>query len=252
MSSKAIVSVENVHLIYRSHFYHQRGLRDYFVDVVKSPLATVFRPREHIPVLKGVNFEVRRGDRIGLLGVNGAGKTSLCRCLAGYYVPQRGKVKIQGQVRAIFDTRIGIFPELSGRENAKLLMGFMYPDDRQNHAEMIEEALEFSELGHFVDMPFRTYSNGMQARLCLSVISSQPSELLILDEVFDGADQFFREKISKRIVNMIEQSGAVIFVSHSNSQIEQVCNRVVLLNKGQVVFDGPPDEGIRLYNQIKA
>src|SRR5256885_10895379 len=101
--------------------------------------------------------------------------------------PNSGKIQVMGQARAVFDTHVGIHPELTGRENAWLLAEFLYPEleDKQS---IVDEALEFSELGKFVDLPFRLYSNGMQTRLCLSVVTARPSDLLILDEVFDGAD----------------------------------------------------------------
>jgi ABC-type polysaccharide/polyol phosphate transport system ATPase subunit len=181
------------------------------------------------------------------LGVNGTGKTSLCRCLAGIYTPNQGEVIVHGQVRAIFDTQIGIQPDLTGRENAELLAEFIYPEDHHEHKQMIEEALTFSELGQFVDMPYRLYSNGMQARLCLSMISCKPCDLLILDEVFDGADIFFREKIATRVMKMVAESGACIFVSHDSGQIRKVCNRLIVLQKGQVIHDGDVEAGLKIY-----
>ena len=142
-------------------------------------------------------------------------------------------------------------PELTGRENAQLLVEFIFPQIPDEHDDIIKEALEFSELGHFVDVPFKFYSNGMQARLCLSLISARPCELLMLDEVFDGADQFFRKKIAARIRNIIDQSGAVIFVSHSTDQIAEVCNRVLVLDKGRLLFDGSPQEAIKIYSALR-
>src|SRR5262249_15637671 len=156
--------------------------------------------------------------------------------------PTSGKVTVRGRTRAIFDTSVGIFPELTGRENARILVQFMYPDEYRQHDEIIEESLEFSELGKFVDMPFKMYSNGMQARLCLSLVSAVAPDLLILDEVFDGADKFFRAKISGRVVRLIEDSGAVIFVSHSMDQLAKVCTRVIYLRENKLFFDGDPKQ----------
>jgi ABC-type polysaccharide/polyol phosphate transport system ATPase subunit len=123
----------------------------------------------------------------------------------------------------------------------------MYPEWTLQHAQMLQEICDFSDLGGDLDRPYKFYSNGMQARLALSLISAKPADLLILDDVFDGADKFFRKKISGRVNKMIESSGAVIFVSHSPDQILQVCNRAWLIQKGKIVFDGPPDHAIDLY-----
>jgi ABC-type polysaccharide/polyol phosphate transport system ATPase subunit len=202
-------------------------------------------------VLQGISFNLKKGDRVGILGVNGTGKTSLCRCIAGIYSPTSGRILHGGVVRAVFDTAIGIFPDLSGRENAKIIAHLLYPDNASEHPEIIEEALEFSELGKFIDVPYRLYSNGMQARLCLSLVSSRPCDILILDEVFDGADVFFREKISVRILNMIEKSGSVLFVSHAADQVARACNRVLVLDRGKLIFDGPVSEGLIKYETLR-
>ncbi len=206
------------------------------------------KPAQMLQVIDGVNLEIREGERVGILGVNGVGKTTLCRWIAGFYRPTSGEVTTFGTVRAIFDTSFGIQADLTGRENAALLGEFLYPEGTPAERAMhIEDALEFSELGDFVDMPFRLYSNGMQARLCLSLISCRPCDLLILDEVFDGADQFFRKKISLRILKMIEGSGAVLFVSHAAEQLRSVCNRLLILHQGRIAYDGPVSEGLRYY-----
>lgn len=248
-SSDVVVSVEKLHLVFNASVHRSWSWREAFVRAAKDPIGAVFPEKDRLHVLRGIDLQVRSGDRVALIGVNGTGKTSLCRCIAGIYQPTSGTIRVKGLVRAIFDTAVGIHPELTGRENARLLARFIYPFDVDRHEEMVEEALEFSELGKFVDVPYKLYSNGMQARLCLSMVSCKPGDLLILDEVFDGADVFFREKISKRITSMIDRSGAVIFVSHSPDQIEKVCNRLVLIGNGGIVFDGEVREGLRIYQE---
>jgi len=245
-----LAEVINLSLTFQVARYGGATVRDRFVEAVRGPKHEG-SALEELCVLNNISFNINEGDRIGILGVNGAGKTTLCRCLAGTYNPTRGAVRRHGRVRGVFDTAIGIYPNLTGRENARLLMHFLYPECVDQHAELVEEALEFSELGKFLDYPYRTYSNGMQARLCLSLISCRPSDLLILDEVFDGADRFFREKISRRILSIIEKSGAVVFVSHSAEQIFNVCNRVLLLEHGEILFDGDVGEALYLYSHSK-
>ena len=247
-SSNYIAKLENIDLSFTLPVFHSDSIRNMFTSALSHPLK-YFRSRpKKLSVFENLSLKVKEGDRIGLVGPNGVGKTSLCRIIAGVYRPQKGKVVVDGHVRAIFDTSIGIHPELTGRENANMLAEFLYPltPDKKS---LVEECLEFSELGEFLDTPFKYYSNGMKSRLCLSLVSAQANDLLILDEVFDGADQFFRKKITKRIIDLIEGCGSVIFVSHSFQQIKTVCNRVVVLKNGAIVYDGSPDIAEKIYTK---
>lgn len=250
--SKPLVSIKNLNLSFELRYHHADSLRQLFVNFMDSPFKSFFANRDVLHVLRNLNLEIHQGDRLGIIGVNGSGKTSLCRVISKMYTPNSGQVHINGEVRSIFDTSIGIQPELTGRENALLIANFMFPRfSKSEISEIVAESLEFSELNHFIDVPFKTYSKGMQARLCLSLISSKPSDVLILDEVFDGADTFFKEKISERVLKMIEKSGAVIFVSHSADQIEKACNRLIVLNNYEIVFDGEVQEGLTFYSSLK-
>lgn len=233
--------------MFKSRIYRPNSFRDLFTKTVHDPVGAYLNVPDRLHILKNLSFTVNRGTRLGLLGLNGTGKSSLCRCIAGIYHPSSGSVKVRGRVQGVFDTAMGIIPELTGRENAELLVQFLYPHLALQHNEIILEALEFSELRKFADVPFKFYSNGMQARLYLSLISSQPVDLLILDEVFDGADAFFREKVSARIEKLIESSGAVIFVSHQADQIRRVCNRLIVLDSGRIAADGDVAQGIAFY-----
>lgn len=242
-----ILRVEKLNLIFKSRVYRSSSFRDAFTRAVHDPIGSVLNVPDRLHILKDISFTLKRGTRLGLLGVNGTGKSSLCRCIAGVYHPNSGAVKVKGRVQGVFDTAMGIIPELTGRENAELLVQFLYPDFEKDHKEIVREALEFSELRKFADVAFKFYSNGMMSRLYLSLISSRPVDLMILDEVFEGADAFFREKVSKRVENLISSSGACIFVSHSFGQIQRVCNRLIVLDSGRIAYDGDVDEGIEFY-----
>lgn len=245
-TSDCIASIKNIALSFQLPVYNQDSLRSTFTNALSSPLTFIKRKPKSLIVFDNLSFDIHRGDRIGLIGVNGVGKTSLCRCIAKIYHPQKGTIRTNGSVRAVFDTAVGIQPELTGRENAYLLAEFLFPQIK-NKKQLVEDCLTFSELGGFLDTPYKFYSNGMQARLCLSLVSAKADDILILDEVFDGADQFFREKITARIKNIIQESGAVIFVSHSYDQILQVCNRVLILRDKKLIFDGDPILGQEIY-----
>ncbi len=245
-NSEILLSAKNLSVFYElEHFYHH-GLRDVFVSALTHPLDYFFKTKEILPVINDVSFDITRGMRLGILGLNGSGKTTLCRCLAGMMTPQKGQVSTQSEVKAIFDTGTGIMPELTGRENAYLIGRLLFPKIR-DIKPLMDEAIEFSELDHFIDIPFRQYSKGMQARLMLSIISSQSSDIIILDEVLDGADYSFQQKLSHRMKKFINSSGASIFVSHSVEQIREVCDQVMVMEKGKIIFSGQREEGIQFY-----
>lgn len=247
--SESLLRVKDLKVYFEVDHYTQSGVRDVFVSAIKSPVDFLFKPKEIFYALDGVNLEVFKGMRIGILGVNGSGKTTLCRCIAGMMKAQQGTIDTKAEIRAIFDTGTGIMPELTGRENAFLLARLFFPKVRDLEP-LVNEAIEFSEIGHFIDMPFKTYSKGMQSRLMLSLVSSKSTDILILDEVFDGADVFFQKKLSERMKSFIERAGATIFVSHSSEQVRQICNKVLIINQGKVHFFGDVDEGIETYLKL--
>lgn len=243
-----ILDIKNFTISYEVPHYRAQSFRDLFVETVKSPLDFLLKENDRIIVLDNINLKINKGERVGIIGNNGSGKTSLCRYICGLYGINK-KIKLNGNAKGIFDTEVVVLPELSGRENLEILAHFFFPELSKKEREIIlAESADFSELGNFLDVPFKLYSKGMKARLFLSLISSRPSDLLILDEVFNGADHFFSEKMTVRIKKVIEESGAVIFISHSHDLILEVCNRVVVFNDKKIVFDGAPAEGISFYH----
>ncbi|CAN0038566.1 unnamed protein product, partial [Chrysoparadoxa australica] len=189
---------------------------------------------------------------VGIIGENGSGKTSLCRCVAGMIPPQQGKVINYGSVQAVFSTASALHYALTGRENAYLLAELMFPYlNKTKITEIVEEALLFSELGKFLEAPFFTYSRGMQARLFLSIVTAHHSDLLILDEVYDGADEFFQNKMEGRMKKLLENSGSVLFISHNAELVTEICNRAYVLHKRKCIYDGANlEKGIALYKSL--
>lgn len=247
--SDSLLEVKNIKVFFELEHYLNQGVRDLFVDMVSHPMDFFFKQKELFYVLNDVSFSIKRGMRLGILGVNGSGKTTLCRCIAGMMSPQLGKIKTSADIRAIFDTGTGVMPELTGRENAFLLARLFFPTIL-DLKPIVDESLEFSELGHFADIPFKQYSKGMQSRLILSLISAQNTDILILDEVFDGADIFFQKKLAGRMQNFIQKANATLFVSHSIDQIRQVCNQVMVLDKGRIHYFGELEKGIEAYLKL--
>ncbi len=241
--------LKDVSIYFDIEHYHHKGIRDVFISAITHPLEYLVKQREVFYVINGISLDITRGMRLGIMGTNGSGKSTLCRSMAGMMKPQMGSIETTKDVRAVFDTGTGVIPELTGRENAYLLARLFFPA-MKDLRPIVEEAIEFSELGHFIDVPFMNYSKGMQSRILLSLISSIPSEILILDEVFDAADIFFQHKFASRMKKFIASAGATIFVSHSIEQIRQVCNHVIILHKGKVHFSGKVEDAYQEYLKL--
>ncbi len=244
--SNPLIKVDKVKVSFDLNHFRHFGIRDLFVTVVTHPWDYFLKPRELFMAVDDVSFELTEGMRLGIVGRNGSGKTTLCRCLSGMIVPQKGTITTSAEIQAIFDTGTGVMPDLTGRENAYLLARLFFTE-LKDLKPVVEEALAFSELGHFLDIPFRQYSKGMQSRLMLSLISAKTTDVLILDEVFDGADIFFQEKLAKRMTEFIDRARATIFVSHSKDQIRQVCNTLMVMDKGKILYLGEVNKGLELY-----
>lgn len=249
-TSNEVISLKEFSLNYNHSTFSRGGFRDIFVSFLSSPLLFFMRRKKKISILKNINFTIDKGERVALIGANGVGKTSICRAIAGIYGKQPS-IKVNGKVRAIFNTSTVVQAELTGRENIHILVNILYPEfNKQERLDIANDSIKFAELGKFIDSPFKHYSKGMCARLFLSVVSSRPADLLILDEVFAGADQFFNEKIAKRIKNIIAKSGAVIFISHDESTLKEVCNRGIVFHKGKIVHDSDIDSAIKFYEKV--
>ncbi len=243
-NSNSILEIKDLYMSFDAELFKTTSLRDRFARALTLQGKRINTHQ----VLKGLNLTLEKGDKLGVLGVNGSGKTTLCRLISGVLAFDSGEISLSGECRSIFNTTIGVIPELTGRENAQLLVHFIFPTESiESQKSILEDALEFSELNEFLDIPFQNYSKGMQARLCLSVISAKECDLLILDEVFDGADLFFQEKIRTRISDVIERSGATILVSHTLDQIRSVCNKVMVLDNGNIKYIGDVEKGIKAY-----
>lgn len=247
MSKKTLLEVKNFSISYKQDYYKVRQLKDAFVGLFANPLATIFRTKDRFLVLDNISFKVSEGDIIGIIGVNGVGKTTLCRHLAGI-IGASGVMQKARTVSAIFDTNIAIYPDLTGRENALVLAALLYSGlSDEERMKTVEEAIQFSELKDFIDTPINVYSKGMKARLYLSLVTARAADLVILDEVTGGTDVFFSQKFKLRIDNFIKGSGAAVIVSHNTNDIKEYCNRVIILSEKKILYDGNIEEGIQKY-----
>lgn len=187
----------------------------------------------HVTALDGVSFSLEAGDRLGLVGSNGAGKSTLLKVLYGIYVPTSGHVSIDGRVDALFNINLGFRPEATGRRNI-VIRGLINGWRPENIEARMDDIITFSELGEFIDMPLKTYSAGMAARLAFAMATSFQPEILLLDEWIGAGDASFQDKAKARMNDMVSKAGILVLASHNEALIKKICNKVLVLEKGRV------------------
>jgi len=214
---------------------------------LKELIVTRGRGRgEDVWALSGVALAVEPGAAVGLVGRNGSGKTTLLKLIGGIIKPSLGRLEVGGRVASLLELGAGFHPEFTGRENV-FLNGALHGLSRAEIRERMDEIVEFAGIGHYVDLPVRTYSAGMYMRLGFAVAAHVDADVLLLDEIFAVGDEEFQRKCFGRISQFKQQGGTIVFVSHDASSVERLCERAVLLRGGLVDFDGPTHEAILRY-----
>lgn len=201
--------------------------------------------------LQHVSFEICKGDVLGIIGHNGAGKSTLLKVIAGIMKPAAGRVQVHGNVVPMLELGSGFDYDLSGRENV-FLNGAILGYNEQFLRSRYEEILEFSELGEFIEVPLRNYSSGMVMRLAFSIATVVSPEILIVDEILSVGDADFQEKSRKRMQELMSGGTTVLFVSHTLEQVRQMCNKVLWLERGQILAFGETEEICRKYEEHRA
>ena len=190
--------------------------------------------RVHVRALEAVSFELFEGDRLAIVGHNGSGKSSLLRALAGIYAPTHGTVSLAGRVSAVLEPATGVEPEASGRDNVRLLAR-LQGRTRAEAEAAIEEVDTFAGLGNFLDLPVKTYSPGMLARLAFTVGTCWRPDILLLDEWIAVADERFRDKAVERLANYVSGARTVVLATHDPRLVETLCTKVLSLEQGRIV-----------------
>ena len=196
--------------------------------------------------LENLTFSLEDGARLGLVGHNGAGKSTLLRLLSGVYAPSHGTASIKGEIGSLIDISLGIDPEASGRENI-YLRGALLGISKTEMNDCIDEIIDFSELGNFIDMPLRTYSSGMHLRLAFSVSTMVRPNILLMDEWLSVGDQGFTIKAEERLSQLVKSTNILVLASHSRELVMKTCNRVLWLEHGKIRMDGTPEEVLPYY-----
>lgn len=239
--ARIAVKVDDVHVVYTAHEDRRPALGELFRRGFRN------RGVRRVHAVRGVSLELREGESVGLIGPNGSGKSSLLRTVAGLLEPTSGSVHARG-LPVLLGVSGALNKTLSARRNIYLgctALGL----SRKETANRIDEVLDFAELQEQADLPVRTFSSGMRARLQFSIAATVKPEILLIDELLGVGDAEFRAKSRDRITELADHASAVVLVSHSLSAVKEACERVVWLDAGRVVADGDPTEVIRAYRK---
>ncbi len=201
--------------------------------------------------IRDLSFAVGRGEAVAIIGQNGAGKSTLLKLITGTVRPTQGAIHIAGRVNAILELGLGFNPEFTGRENVFYAGGLMGLSP-ERLKELLPGIEAFAEIGDFFDQPLRSYSSGMQARLAFAVVTAERPDILIIDEVLAVGDSYFQHKCFNRIRSFKEAGSSILIVTHSMSDVRALCDRVILIDKGKMLMDGPPDQVVDYYNALIA
>lgn len=237
------IHVENLSIKFR--IYHDRSpsLKEYFANFFKRADQS---SHSDFWAVKDVSFEIRAGDRVGIIGHNGAGKSTLLKALCRVYESSDGKISVNGRIAPLLEIGAGFHPEFTGRENI-YLNGSILGYSKQQLKKIEPEVIAFAELEEFIDTPVKYYSTGMYMRLAFSLATAMHPDILVLDEIFAGGDAAFMVKAKARMHALIDKANIMIMVSHDHLLVKSLCNRVLWLDHGKLIADGPPNEVVERY-----
>ncbi len=228
-------------------------LRDIWISYPEhqnKPLQNLFRRQKDVFwAVKGLTFDVHKGEVLGIIGRNGSGKSTLLKLLSGLISPDKGEYIVRGKRPVLLSLGAGFEPELSGIDNI-YLNGLLLGNKKQKIDELLEEIIAFSELGDFVYKPVRTYSSGMRSRLAFATAITLDPDILLIDEVLGVGDAAFQEKCKKKIMEKIEADRTVILVAHSANLVQSICDRVVWIHRGEQKKVGDTEAIVAEYKQF--
>jgi len=214
-------------------------LRNYYQD----------KNARKLVALDNISFNVPRGEMLGIIGMNGSGKTTLLRIIAGIYLPDKGKVSVNGRLAPMLHIGTGFHNELVASENI-ILSGMLYGLSKSEISQKVEKIIELAELQEFSEMKFKYYSSGMKARLAFSTAVQIDPEILLVDEILSVGDLAFRKKSYKMFLSLKEKGRTILYSTHNLSTLPQLCDRVLLLHNGKMINIGPPNEIIEQYKEL--
>lgn len=251
LSGSPRVVFDRVDLVYRLYGAAGRSMKlELMRQLVGAPI-DVGDDNVDIDALTDVSFELCAGDRLGLVGLNGSGKSTILRLIAGLMHPTRGSMRIEGRVLPLIEKGLGINPELTGLENIELPLRLLGASTAEVKRAQ-QDVPEFTALGAFMHMPVRTYSEGMKARLAFALCTALEGDVVVLDEWMGAGDIEFVERARERLNGMLERTGIVVLATHSTELMNSVCNKVAWLERGRLIRIGPAAEVLAAYRDAAA
>ncbi len=239
-----VIRVDHVSMKFNLSREKIDSMKEYFIKFLKREIKY-----DEFWALRDINFSMQKGERLGILGLNGAGKSTLLKVIAGVFKPTEGSVTKRGVIAPMLELGAGFDMQYTGAENIYLygaLLGYRHEFIKEKYDEIVE----FSELGKFIDVPLKNYSSGMRARLGFAIATVVEPDILILDEVLSVGDAKFRKKSEKKVMDMFGTGVTVLFVSHSLEQIERLCNKAMILERGRMIAYGDIGEVAQKYREI--
>lgn len=238
----SIISLKDVNLIFR--IKREKRIKDILIPGSKK--FNDFSKDGTVHAIKDMNLEIKEGERVTIIGHNGAGKSTFLKMISGIYPPTSGTLQVQGRISSMFELATGFEMEQSGFDNI-YLRGLMLGESPKQIKEKMREIAEFSELGEFLNMPVKYYSSGMFVRLAFSVSTAIKPEILLLDEVVGAGDAAFIAKANKRMKELMASSRIMVLVTHSMKDAVELGNRCIWLERGRIVMDGDPEKVTKEY-----
>ena len=245
MSNLPLIDLKNVDLEYELHYDRSSSLKEWLIDRVKGR-KYVDERKAFLTAMNNISLQVHQGERLGIIGHNGAGKSTMLKVISGILKPSRGSITTRGTIQPLIEVGAGFNPEFSGRENI-YLNGYMMGFSEKQIREKEQQIIDFADLKEFIDVPIKYYSTGMAVRLAFTVATAIEPELLIFDEMLGAGDAAFVSKAKKRMNELVEKAKLVILVSHDLGLIRSFCKRVIVIDHGKMIFDGPSGEAVDFY-----
>lgn len=241
MDGNNVIEVKDVTMRFNMSKERVDSLKEYIIKLAKHQLKF-----EEFIALNDVSLSIKKGEVVGIVGLNGSGKSTLLKVISGILRPSSGTAEISGSISPLIELGAGFDFDLTARENV-FLNGSVLGFSKETMTEKMDEIIDFAELRDFMDVAIKNFSSGMVARLGFSIATITRPDILIVDEILAVGDFLFQQKCEKRISEMMSGGTTVIIVSHSIEQIERLCSRVIWLEKGNIIMDGPTQEVCDLY-----
>ena len=239
--SSPIIEVKNVSMRFNLATEKTDTIKEYFVKLLKGQLMF-----NEFYALKNVNLTVNRGEAVALIGANGSGKSTLLKCIAGVLYPTTGSIAVRGSIAPLIELGAGFDPDLTARENI-YLNGAVLGHDRKFMDAHFQSIVDFAELWEFIDVPVKNFSSGMVARLGFAIATEVSADILVVDEILAVGDFRFQQKCKERMANMMKGGTTLLFVSHSEEQVKELCQKAVWLDHGTVKFYGNATKSFDIY-----